>query len=409
MDAVSTCSPDEGDVLLTLLAHEERAYLRWLRGSYRPRLTEEECADVVQDAYVSALRTFRAQGVPAFPTPGHRTKWWQTVLRNTAVGHLRARDGRVRENAAGERTRAFRPALVPLDAPLRASDADGGAGATVADTLAGEDDVASLVTDAAELASVREVLARAFARLDGRHLRLLRFRYVDGLDPATICRLEGLDDVRTYEGRMRRALAALRPAVAGVQASEACRAARREVGTFLGGGQSAHLETCVACRAHALQLRGALVATPLPLLAWKGTLLTLLGGVRAALVSGGAGKAAAAVTVVAAVGSAGVAVERAAREPAARAAAAPTAMAAPARVAPVVPTAVATLVATPASTPGRRVHRRPARASTPTPTATPARTATPAPTAAPAPTAVAGTLPTPTPASGSTFAGEFTP
>jgi DNA-directed RNA polymerase specialized sigma24 family protein len=356
-------APDDGAMLLSVLAREQSAHLRWLRRQYWSKLSDDECGEVLQEAYAAALKTFRNQGAPSFPSPGHRTKWWQTVVRNAANGHVRSRDGRVRENAAGEMVRAHRPAMVSLDAPAGAAD---GGDRILAEVLAGPGDVEAELVDSAERAAARDVLVRAFKRLDPRHVRILRWRYVDDLDPKTICELEGLRDVKAYEGRMRRALSALRPLVAGLEGSAACAELRRAPGILL--ARNAHVDECVACRAWALQVRGALAATPLPLLAGTGLVVKLMAwvaGAKEAAAVGGA-KVAATVAATAAVGGGVVVVEAERHRAPERARAAATPIPTPAPT--IVP--VATFVATPVPTVAATATRAPVRTPTSAPPVT---------------------------------------
>ena len=86
------------------------------------------------------------------------------------------------------------------------------------------------------------------------------------MEPQAIAKLERISP-RSYEGRHRRAMAALREAVAGLDLGAGCGETRRQLRRRLGGPSArqarAHVETCMPCLAFERRLRGALSLVPL--------------------------------------------------------------------------------------------------------------------------------------------------
>jgi hypothetical protein len=182
--------------------------------------------------------------------------WFRRVCVNTAIDAIRRRDGR----RPSERT--TRPTLVSLD---RLTDT-----AREPDGALVIDDPFDTLASASLSEDMRHAIVEALRRLDDRDARLLQWRYADELEPEAIMRLEGLSRYTQHEGRHTRAVKALGRTVAGLTLHVSCRETRAimrlQPDALLqptDGRVQAHIETCVACRAFRLELRGPLAAIPL--------------------------------------------------------------------------------------------------------------------------------------------------
>jgi RNA polymerase sigma factor (sigma-70 family) len=238
------------------LAAENDQHLRFLQFKFGASLSDEDLADILQEAHVDAIAALHGERPPTFPDWARAVAWFRRVCANTAIDAIRRRDGR----RASERT--TRPTLVSLDGLTETTREPDGA-------LIIEDPLEALA--AASLSEdLHHAIVEALRRLDDRDARLLQWRYADELEPEAIMRLEGLSRYKQYEGRHTRAVKALGRTVAGLMLHVSCRETRaimrRRPDALLqptDGGVQAHIETCLACRAFRLQLRGALAAIPL--------------------------------------------------------------------------------------------------------------------------------------------------
>src|SRR3954447_6423453 len=253
---MSHSRPDSPAATLARLAADNEQHLRWLQFKFGASLSDEDLADILQEAREEAIAALHGDHPPTFPDWARAVAWFRRVCANTAIDALRRRDGR----RPSERT--TRPTLVSLDRLAETKREPDGA-------LVIEDPLDALA--AASLSEdMHRAIVEALRRLDDRDARLLQWRYADELEPEAIMRLEGLSRYKQYEGRHTRAVKALGRAVAGLTLHVTCREARaimrRQPDALLqptDGRVQAHLETCVACRAFQLQLRGALAAMPL--------------------------------------------------------------------------------------------------------------------------------------------------
>jgi DNA-directed RNA polymerase specialized sigma24 family protein len=224
--------------LVGQLAMEHTSHVKWLHGRF-PGCDGALLEDALQTAYAEALHQLRAASDrrPEFASYDAARGWLRTIAANTAKRTLRG---------AGE---------TPLP------DDDGwDAGTTPA--------ADSELLDRVEREQVHDGLARALADLSDEHARFLRWRYVENLPPASIMALEGFSTLGQYDGRHRRALAALRTALVRLQPDTGCAKARvllvRHPDAFLGAKRAAaHVVACVPCQAFQRRLRGALAAMPL--------------------------------------------------------------------------------------------------------------------------------------------------
>src|SRR4051794_1480284 len=248
--------PDSPAATLSRLAADNDRHLRWLQLKFGASLSDEDLADILQEAHEDAIAALHGDHPPTFPDWARAVAWFRRVCANTAIDAIRRRDGR----RASERT--TRPALVSLDRLGETTREPDGA-------LVIEDPLDALAS-ASLSDEMHCAIVEALRRLEDRDARLLQWRYADDMEPEAIMRLEGLSRYKQYEGRHTRAVKALGRAVAGLTLHVSCREARaiirRQPGALLdptGGRVQAHLETCLPCRAFRLQLRGALAAIPL--------------------------------------------------------------------------------------------------------------------------------------------------
>ena len=248
--------PDSPAATLARLAADNEQHLRWLQFKFGASLSDEDLADILQEAHEEAIAALHGDRPPTFPDWARAVAWFRRVCANTAIDAIRRRDGR----RASERT--TRPTLVRWTGSRRPR---GNRTARWSSTTRLTRWRAASLSD-----EMHRAIVEALRRLDDRDARLLQWRYADELEPEAIMRLEGLSRYKQYEGRHTRAVKALGRAVAGLTLHVTCREARaimrRQPDALLqptGGRVQAHLETCVACRAFRLQLRGALAAIPL--------------------------------------------------------------------------------------------------------------------------------------------------
>src|SRR4051794_17244077 len=248
--------PDSPAATLSRLAADNDRHLRWLQLKFGASLSDEDLADILQEAHEDAIAALHGDRRPTFPDWARAVAWFRRVCANTAIDEIRRRDGR----RASQRT--TRPTLVSFDAVAETTREPDGA-------LVIEDPLDALAR-ASLSDDMHNAIVEALRRLDDRDARLLQWRYADELEPEAIMRLEGLSRYKQYEGRHTRAVKALGRTVAGLKLHVACGEARaimrRQPDALLHpteGRVQAHLETCLACRAFRLQLRGALAAIPL--------------------------------------------------------------------------------------------------------------------------------------------------
>jgi RNA polymerase sigma factor (sigma-70 family) len=236
-----------GSHLIEALAREHGAHLRWLAARHRGALTPEVLEEVLQEAYAKAIAALGKTPAPTFPNHDAARGWLRQIAHRTAVDAIRARDGR---------RPGSRPRTVELDdADAHATDPEGEAEESVLGEAGRDHDA--------------HVIARAIGELPDHYQRILRWRYRHGMEPQAIARLERIS-ARSYEGQHRRAMAALRAAVAGLDLGAGCGETRRHLRRRLGGllepsarQARVHVETCMPCLAFERRLRGALALAPL--------------------------------------------------------------------------------------------------------------------------------------------------
>src|SRR4051812_11801705 len=186
--------PDSPARTLARLAAENEQHLRFLRFKFGASLSDEDLADILQQAHEDAIAALHGDRPPTFRDWARAVAWFRRVCANTAIDAIRRRDGR----RASERT--TRPTLVSLDAfgeSTREPD-----GALVVD------DPLDALASASLSEDMHRAIVEALGRLEDRDARLLQWRYADDLEPEAIMRLEGLSRTRVAtRARSRRSAA----------------------------------------------------------------------------------------------------------------------------------------------------------------------------------------------------------
>jgi RNA polymerase sigma factor (sigma-70 family) len=242
---------------LRRLTRARGAHLRWLSANFGATFSDHEVEELLQDAYLRAMTSLSRPEPPQFLTVAAMDSWFRTVMGNTARDALRSRDGRT------ETARAMRPVVVPLtvdeEEPL---------------PLAADDDVEGRVLAAASRDHAQVAVVRALTQLSDDHVRILRWRFMDNLEPRAIMKLERLQTLKAYEGRLTRAIKALGRALASVDLGVGCGEARQRLRDHpdlllerSAGAARAHIDACAPCQAFQRRLRGALGVLPMPPLA----------------------------------------------------------------------------------------------------------------------------------------------
>src|SRR3954454_17511964 len=101
--------PDSPAGTLARLAADNDEHLRWLHFKFGASLTDEDLADILQEAHEDAIAALHGDRRPTFPDWARAVAWFRRVCANTAIDEIRRRDGR----RPSERT--TRPTLVSLD------------------------------------------------------------------------------------------------------------------------------------------------------------------------------------------------------------------------------------------------------------------------------------------------------
>lgn len=240
--------------LVEQLAGQHDAHLRWLRIRLQGRLASDEIEDVLQAAYARALTALSGPDTqrPVFSGAVQEVAWLRRIALNHAYDVLRERHGRTGEE------RTPRPAPGSVD--------DGACAQLIADV-----DVESEVVEAVQRDAQRPLVLAAIARLDDRHRQILQLRYGQGLPPAAVMVLVGLDR-RQWEGRHTRALKAFGRALARLPISGECRRTRTLLRTApaallerADGVADDHVASCLSCAAFSSAARFAMAGLPLPL------------------------------------------------------------------------------------------------------------------------------------------------
>src|SRR3954447_9207471 len=106
---MSHSRPDSPAATLARLAADNEQHLRWLQFKFGASLSDEDLADILQEAHEEAIAALHGDRPPTFPDWARAVAWFRRVCANTAIDAIRRRDGR----RASERT--TRPTLVSLD------------------------------------------------------------------------------------------------------------------------------------------------------------------------------------------------------------------------------------------------------------------------------------------------------
>src|SRR3954463_8560238 len=102
--------PSSSAAILGRLAADNDQHLRFLQSEFSASLSEEDRADILQEAHEDAIAALGGERPPAFPDWARTVAWFRRICFNTAIDALRRRDGRRRS------ARTTRPAVVSLDA-----------------------------------------------------------------------------------------------------------------------------------------------------------------------------------------------------------------------------------------------------------------------------------------------------
>src|SRR3954453_9391474 len=101
--------PGSPAATLARLAADNNQHLRFLQFKFGASLSDEDLADILQEAHEDAIAALPGDPPPTFPDWARAVAWFRRVCANTAIDAIRRRDG----GRAGERT--ARPTLVSLD------------------------------------------------------------------------------------------------------------------------------------------------------------------------------------------------------------------------------------------------------------------------------------------------------